>query len=89
MSLFMQMIDCEVQHDSKLQLNTFLFDETYAALQGLGSAVNLGLWYDSAVAIKHMAFVSGSGSEELVFVDNFARVRIFSLVTQQFRYVYE
>lgn len=87
MSLSVQTIECEIQHDSKLQLNAFMFDETYAALQGMGSAVNLGLWYDSAVVIKHMAFVSGS--EELVFVDNFARVRIFSLVTQQFRYVYE
>ncbi len=69
-----------------MQLNTFVFDEAYTSLQGWGSAVNLGLWYDSAVAIKHMSFVSGS--EELVFIDDFARARIFSLVTQQFRYVF-
>ncbi|RPD81278.1 hypothetical protein L226DRAFT_549908 [Lentinus tigrinus ALCF2SS1-7] len=75
---------CSVSgRDSRLQLNTFAFDETYASLQGMGSAVNLGPWYDGAIAIKHMAFVSGS--EELVFVDNFARARVFSLVTQQFR----
>ena len=51
----------------------------------MGAAVNLSPWYDpDGVTIKHMEFVSGI--EELLFVDNFCRARIFSLVTQQFRY---
>ena len=60
-----------------------MFDESYASLQGMGSAVNLSPWYDSAVVIKHMQFVSGS--EEILFIDDLARARVFSLVTQQFR----
>ncbi|PCH41519.1 hypothetical protein WOLCODRAFT_163166 [Wolfiporia cocos MD-104 SS10] len=67
----------------RLQLYIFVFDETYAALQGLGSSIDLGAWYDGAVTIAHIAFVCGS--EELVIVDGSARVRIFSVVTQQFR----
>ncbi|KAI0751604.1 hypothetical protein C8Q80DRAFT_1158354 [Daedaleopsis nitida] len=70
-------------HESRLQLNTFVFDETYSNLQGMGSAVNLGSWYDSTVSIKYMVFVSGS--EELLFIDDLARARIYSLMTQQFR----
>ncbi|KAI0723140.1 hypothetical protein C8Q76DRAFT_671490 [Earliella scabrosa] len=70
-------------HESRLQVNTFVFDESYASLQGMGSAVNLSPWYDSAVVIKHMQFVSGS--EEILFIDDLARARVFSLVTQQFR----
>ncbi|KAI1789535.1 hypothetical protein LXA43DRAFT_892776, partial [Ganoderma leucocontextum] len=70
--------------DSRLQLHTFIFDETYASLQGMGTPVNLSSWYDSdGVTIKHMEFVSGI--EELLFVDSLCRARIFSLVTQQFR----
>nr|VWO93934.1 Protein SEY1 (EC [Ganoderma boninense] len=69
---------------SRLQLHTFIFDETYASLQGMGTSVNLNPWYDSdGVTITHMEFVNGV--EELLFVDNFSRARIFSLVTQQFR----
>ena len=60
-----------------------MFDESYASLQGMGSAVNLSPWYDSAVVIKYMQFVSGS--EEILFIDDLARARVFSLVTQQFR----
>ncbi|KAM5540363.1 hypothetical protein V8D89_005821 [Ganoderma adspersum] len=73
-----------VGRDSRLQLHTFIFDETYSSLQGMGTPVNLSPWYDAdGVTIKHMEFVSGI--EELLFVDNFCRARIFSLVTQQFR----
>ncbi|KDQ64238.1 hypothetical protein JAAARDRAFT_201615 [Jaapia argillacea MUCL 33604] len=66
-----------------LQLHVFAFDETYTSLQGIGSAVNLVPWYEGSNAILGMAFVSGN--EEIVFVDDSARARIFSLVTQQFR----
>ncbi|EJF62764.1 hypothetical protein DICSQDRAFT_57253 [Dichomitus squalens LYAD-421 SS1] len=70
--------------NSRLQLHTFAFDETYTTLQGMGTPVNLSSWYDSdTVVIKHVEFVSGS--EELLFVDDQCRARIFSLVTQQFR----
>ncbi|KAI0751603.1 hypothetical protein C8Q80DRAFT_1158351 [Daedaleopsis nitida] len=71
--------------DTPMQLHVFEFDETFTSLQGTGMAVNLSTWYDSAVTIKHLEFVNGTGSEELIFVDDSSRVRKFSLLTQQFR----
>ncbi|KAH9912631.1 uncharacterized protein BXZ73DRAFT_56103, partial [Epithele typhae] len=74
---------CSVSsREPHLHLNTFMFDETYTNLQGMGQT-NLSPWYDISVSITHMEFVSNS--EELLFVDTFARARIFSLLTQQFR----
>lgn len=63
----------------------FSFDEQYTSLQGWGNAINLGPWYDGMTSIMNMTFVCAS--EEVAFVDDTARVRIFSLVTQQFRSV--
>ena len=79
--------DCanECHQDAPLQLHTFKFDETFTSLLGLGSPVNLSSWYDTTVVIRHMTFVTGS--EELLFVDDSARARMFSLITQQFRCV--
>ncbi len=68
-----------------LQLHVFLFDETHSTLQGWGSAVNLAPWYASqSVSICHACFVCGS--EEILLIDNGCQARIFSLITQQFRY---
>ncbi|OBZ77080.1 hypothetical protein A0H81_03826 [Grifola frondosa] len=69
--------------EPRLQLHTFAFDEKYTSLQGLGGAINLGLWYEEVASIKHMIFVCGT--EELLLVDDNGRGRIFSLMTQQFR----
>ncbi|KAI0698512.1 hypothetical protein C8T65DRAFT_697822 [Cerioporus squamosus] len=72
-----------VAEEPLIHLHTFAFDQKYTSLQGRGSHVNLSTWYDSPVTIKHMEFVSGM--EELLFVDDLSRARIFSLVSQQFR----
>ncbi|EED81269.1 predicted protein [Postia placenta Mad-698-R] len=71
------------QAEHRVELHIFVFDENYTTLKGLGSAVKLNPWYDNAVTITHATFVCGS--EELALVDDRARVRIFSIVTQQFR----
>ena len=73
------------QLENVLQLHTFEFDEAFETLQGRGTPVVLSGWYDSAVSIKQLEFVNGT--EELLFVDDLCRARIFSLVTLQFRYV--
>ncbi|KAI0959615.1 hypothetical protein AcW1_004397 [Taiwanofungus camphoratus] len=69
--------------EQRLALNIFVFDETFVSLRALGSPVNLGLWYDEMPVILHMVFACGS--EELILIDDNARARIFSFITQQFR----
>ncbi|KAI0302831.1 hypothetical protein B0F90DRAFT_1809754 [Multifurca ochricompacta] len=69
---------------TKLQLHMFVFDETFKALRGQGSTVNLTPWYGQpGVSILQAAFVCGT--EEIVLVDSSAQARIFSFVTLQFR----
>ncbi len=63
-----------------------VFDETYKTLQRQGSAIDLAPWYSQAeISILHMASVCGR--EEVALVDSNSRVRIFSFVTLQFRFV--
>jgi len=70
----------------QLQLHMFVFDETFRTLQGQGSAIDLAPWYSQGeISILKMTFVCGS--EEVALVDSNARVRIFSFVTLQFRFV--
>lgn len=66
-----------------MQLYAFMFDETFRALQGQGSAVNLAPWYQAGVSILQLCSVCGS--DEVMLVDSNAQVRIFSFVTQQIR----
>src|SRR6266702_1272399 len=64
----------------------FVFDETFRTLQGQGRAIVLAPWYGQAeISILKMAFVCGC--EEVALVDSSARVRIFSFITLQFRFV--
>ncbi|OCH90958.1 hypothetical protein OBBRIDRAFT_792770 [Obba rivulosa] len=71
------------QLEPRLQLHMFSFDETFTSLQGMGTPMNLGAWYDRTTSVVQMSFVCGS--EELVLLDDCPRARIFSFVTQQFR----
>ena len=64
----------------------FVFDETFRALQGQGSAIDLTPWYSQGeISIMEMKFACGS--DEVALVDSSAQVRIFSFVTLQFRFV--
>ena len=65
----------------------FVFDESFKTLPGNGSAIDLAPWYGQGeVSILGMGFVCGT--EEVALVDSNAQVRIFSLVTLQFRFVF-
>jgi hypothetical protein len=69
---------------AKLQLHSFVFDETFKTLQGQGSAINLIPWYSQTdISIVQVSFVCGN--DEVVLVDSSALVRVFSFVTLQFR----
>jgi hypothetical protein len=67
----------------QLQLHIFVFDETFAALNALGTAFNLTTWYPVATCVCRMCFIYGS--DEVLLVDSNMQARIFSTITQQFR----
>lgn len=67
-------------------LNVFVFDEKFNSLQGLGSQIDLRVWYsDNQASLCHAAFLCGS-SEELILIDTVGHMRVYSLTTQTFRY---
>ena len=68
----------------QLQLHIFIFDEQYNQLQSWASGIELTPWYSPGVSITAMCFVHGS--EELLFIGTDLVARIYSLLTQQFRY---
>ena len=70
---------------SQLQLHVFIFDEQYNQLQSWASGIDLVPWYSLGVSITAMCFVHGS--EELLFIGTDLVARIYSLLTQGFRYV--
>ena len=68
-----------------MQLYAFMFDESFRSLQGQGSPVSLAPLYDEA-DISILQLSTACGSDEVVLVDSNAHIRIFSFITQQFRY---
>jgi hypothetical protein len=63
-----------------------MFDETFTTLQSLANPFELSLWYDEPVTIEHMCCVTGV--EEVLLVDSNKQARVYSLVSQRFRYVF-
>lgn len=68
----------------QLQLHIFIFDEHYNQLQSWASGINLVPWYNPGVSITAMCIVQGS--EELLLIGTDLVARIYSLLTQQFRF---
>jgi len=68
----------------QLQLHIFIFDEQYNQLQSWASGIDLVAWYSPGVLITAMCFVHGS--EELLLIGTDLVARVYSLLTQQFRY---
>ncbi|KAG8756609.1 hypothetical protein FRC11_005176, partial [Ceratobasidium sp. 423] len=66
-----------------LKLSIFIFDELFANLRSRGSPIPLKSWYNQPVDIAEICLVSGL--EEVCLVEKSGRVRVFSLITQQFR----
>lgn len=63
----------------------FVFDEFYKTLQAQGGAIDLTRYGQAESSILHMASVCGM--EEVALVDSNCRLRIFSFITSQFRFV--
>ncbi|KAK7684549.1 hypothetical protein QCA50_012496 [Cerrena zonata] len=73
---------------NKSLLHFFVFDERFMSCSGLGPRVTLTLWYlesDTHSLLTHAAFLCGPNEEALALVDDGGSVRVFSLITQQFR----
>jgi len=68
----------------QLQLHIFIFDEQYNQLQSWASGINLAPWYNPGVSITAMCIVQGS--EELLLIGTDLVAKIYSLLTQQFRF---
>ncbi|CUA74082.1 E3 ubiquitin-protein ligase TRIP12 [Rhizoctonia solani] len=66
-----------------LKLSIYIFDELFANIRSRGSPIPLKNWYNQPVDISKICFVSGI--EEVCVVETSGRVRVFSLITQQFR----
>ncbi|KAG8689142.1 hypothetical protein FRC11_004009, partial [Ceratobasidium sp. 423] len=71
-------------NENDLKLSIYIFDETFANLRSRGSPISLKYWYDNRpIDLRKVCFVSGI--EEVCLLEASGRVRIFSLITQQFR----
>lgn len=72
---------------SDLQLQIYIMEDDFSRLSARGSSIKLARWYDETPRLHSLLFVSGT--EELCMVEVSGRVRVFSLVTEQFRYVFQ
>jgi hypothetical protein len=63
-----------------------MFDERFSTLQNWASPFELAAWYNNQEAITHICFMAGT--EELLLVDSRTQARIYSFVSQRFRYVF-
>ncbi len=70
----------------QLQLHMLVFDETYKTCLAQGSGIDISPWYSQAES-SILLMASVCGKEEVALVDSSARVRIFSFITLQFRFV--
>lgn len=71
-------------HYFQLQLHIFIFDEQYNQLQSWASGADLVSWYNPGVSITAMCIVQGS--EELLLIGTDLVAKVYSLLTQQFRF---
>jgi hypothetical protein len=70
---------------SKVFLDVFVFDPATMSLTSRGSRINLTRWYDATPTFQAACFVSGK--EEIFLLEEAGRGRIYSLITEQFRFV--
>jgi hypothetical protein len=56
-------------------------------LASRGSRINLTRWYDTAPSFQTGCFVSGK--EEIFLLEETGRGRVFSLITEQFRFAFQ
>jgi hypothetical protein len=66
-------------------MQLLVFDEELKSLRGLGTPIDLMMFYNSGVSITQVCFVHGN--EEILFIDSNTQARIFSLSTLQPKYL--
>lgn len=69
-----------------LQLQIYIAEDDFSGLSARGSPIKLSRWYDEIPILHAILFVTAT--EELCLVEVSGRTRIFSLVTEQFRYAH-
>jgi len=74
-------------YQTHAQIIPYAYEDASNALNARGGAINITRWFDDPPIPRmlHATFISGS--EELLLVDETGLARIFSLVTEQFRFV--
>jgi hypothetical protein len=78
--------ELHLQVGSKVFLDVFVFDPATMSLTSRGSRINLTRWYDDTPTFRAACFVSGK--EEIFLLEEAGRGRIYSLITEQFRFAY-
>lgn len=66
-------------------LHVLVFDEQFGSLQSWARPFELADWYNNNETIIHICFATGT--EDVLLVDSSAQARIYSFVSQRFRYV--
>lgn len=70
----------------RCQLQVFQIDEAYHSVRSKGSHQDVTVWYtDGPLSIAGACFLQGT--EDLCVLEHSGRLRIFSFITQTFRYV--
>ncbi|CAB4410523.1 unnamed protein product [Rhizophagus irregularis] len=73
-----------IYNTKEVKLNVFSFDDNRSRLFGRNANIQLLQWYNNSIPnIKYFLFIKDT--EELCFVENSGRARIFNLVNLQFR----
>jgi len=70
-----------------VQIFPYVYEDASNVLNARGGAINIRRWFDSPSVPRMLYATFISGSEELLLVDETGLARIFSLVTEQFRFV--
>jgi hypothetical protein len=71
----------------KVFLDVLVFDPSTMSLASRGSRINLTRWFEPAPRFQTGCFVSGQ--EEIFLLEETGRGRIFSLITEQFRFAFK
>ncbi|KAG8744091.1 hypothetical protein FRC10_010772 [Ceratobasidium sp. 414] len=64
------------------KISVYYVDDGFKDIKARGPALYLKQWYENQLDVQNICFVSGS--EELCLVESSGRVRILSLITEQF-----
>ncbi|CAG8588725.1 6761_t:CDS:10 [Rhizophagus irregularis] len=72
-----------IYNTEEVKLDVFSFTDNRSRLYGRYANIQLLQWYSNIPSIKYFLFIKDT--EELCFVENCGRARIFNLVNSQFR----